>query len=1846
MNLFIEDLAGYLIDEWDRSLGVREGDREARFIVQSLDSVGTLALFQALDAHRRDRAGPMNLACYFRVATGLWQAWAAAGPGRVSSGAAASAVAELERQGWIDKEDQLTWYRNRTAQEEGAEGLVVVLVGFNHATDQGGLADFHRVDEKRLIGHLKGSFQPWLQRIAARLSVDPGETELVRFDTVLQGLFELRPLRLAKLAGFLQPLIDQAPCYDFGEFRARVFKALPFWEIPPLLADGQGGVLNGPAAVKILNEADAFISHQRYKTLAGRRKDWIKIDAALAKPGFVLPLRVDGTAEFADLADYRSCIEGFIKRADLETRARLLKVDFMPLQRALDPPAVPGTKKAPPNTIPAFQAMSFQALLQGVWEALLRFADKQCAEHCLWERLAGIQVKLEAFHHDLSGDDGGGIGAKEMAVELLRGCLGGLEQRFAEMELKLPLNAEQAQRPPANWERPVEIVLALDLDALAIVAVKRNARPYVQFRVNIADVDVALPVPPLTFRWYLDDTQPERVRQQCAKRVGLAWKQQGADAHRVLPAFRVNRVDLTALFFAADADEANRLVTKALGRLELVDLMEGLPNQQMDSALRAATKKLIAAYRQWLDATLERGYYSALFKELLTLLGAYDELAGLVLNSGMVGAPELLRRLYKAFLVVDDQALPNDPFLATAVAWGLTPAVLELSLAQTRFLADGFPEAIAELALGDRRSGKAVFERLLDLSRLQRPLTALVTDAKDHLSTDSRSFGLLHCLGKVPDTAKSLAVQTLLKEDESDDDEDVNDIIGPCEEQTVVLKVLNLYQDLHAYARDGLRILAVNVRDLSIILSGVDTFLKQVLKGTTGGAEPRDLPPFYCTVMVYSTSSSPLAMENGLALWRDHIMESHRESGRALDLTVGHRFAPKRQIAELLHRERRLYDLAFLFHFLRTDMDGKLDPALAFTMGADGVGGYFPIAEYPRPIKSGDRTRRQMLLSNRRLRIQTRHSDLSARLRGTGQEATDFVVYGQVDFAPWADVVRDLHAHAQWVVCMDSFVDKRLLDGSAGDTQGLEQGGRRKIVGFESGLGAYGELNLTISTEQDTLEQLTERVAHELTGLLPHQSPVSFPTMAERIVRDAEEIIGLASLRAVLGHGEKLREVVGFAAICRMLNRPHGEMSQLLPLDALQHWFEDADTDHRADLLALTLEVRPDSVEGPLIHATVVECKMAGYSAVTKAQALAQVSKALRHFTRQFAPRGGTAGQRGFDRRYWWAQLHRAIASRALVTLSEQALRQLDHALENLAEGRFKICWRGVIFTFWTNSAIAEQKVTPLTPPDPVTQAPIPTPPGFAIEQVELGYEGLAALFAQAEPEASFSPGGVAICLVPRDLGGHPLGAGHGPAQWDRQVAKTAANAPCVGGMGGEGVTEPPANAPIPAPTPQEWPWAPTPTTPISGPSAVTRVPVPPMPTTDVGTGSGGLKTPVEETAASSPADKAGAHATEPPQDADQVPFTLPERILIGTRPNGEPVYWHYGHPKLQNRHLLIFGTSGSGKTYGIQCLLAEMACTGLRSLIVDYTDGFLPTQVERRFTQVANPKDHFVYTERLPLNPFRRQRQVIDPAKPAVEEGSFQVASRIESIFAAVFDMGDQQSAALIRSLQSGLDLDPGFSLDKLLPRLREDSPQGESLANKLEPLIQAKPFREGVESAWDGMLTSASNRVHVLQLRGLAREIQKLVTEFVLWDLWDYAQSTGGEGRPIPIVLDEIQNLDHSSDSPLDKMLREGRKFGVSLLLATQTTSQFNAEQRDRLFQAGHKLFFKPATTEIDRFAQILTQATSGISKAEWTQRLAKLEKGYCWSLGPVLRPDGTFMEEAVLVSVTALEQRRFEG
>ena len=377
------------------------------------------------------------------------------------------------------------------------------------------------------------------------------------------------------------------------------------------------------------------------------------------------------------------------------------------------------------------------------------------------------------------------------------------------------------------------------------------------------------------------------------------------------------------------------------------------------------------------------------------------------------------------------------------------------------------------------------------------------------------------------------------------------------------------------------------------------------------------------------------------------------------------------------------------------------------------------------------------------------------------------------------------------------------------------------------------------------------------------------------------------------------------------------------------------------------------------------------------------------------------------------------------------------------------------------------------------------------------------------------------------------------------------------------------------------------------------------------------------------------------------------ERILIGTTSNGSrPVYWEFWHKDLNNRHILLFGASGMGKTYAIQCLLSELGQNGQNSLIVDYTNGFFDNQLEDDFKALLNPMQHILRTRPFAINPFRQQVETIGDV--FIAEGEANTAQRISGVFAEVYDLGDQQKSVLYQAIRNGISYsrDTIMTMDDLVPCLEEIGEErgttgaaAKSLISKIRPFIDQKPFGKEEVGSWERLFADSQHRCHVLQLAGFLRDSSRLITEFSLIDLYWYYRGRGTEDSPRVLVLDEIQNLDHKEETPLAQLLREGRKFGFSLILATQTMSNLEKDQRDRLFNAAHKLFFRPTDTELRTYADIAAM-TTGEKVDTWKTRLASLKKGECYSLGPSLNEaTGRLEVKAFRIQVTPIGKRGFD-
>lgn len=366
-------------------------------------------------------------------------------------------------------------------------------------------------------------------------------------------------------------------------------------------------------------------------------------------------------------------------------------------------------------------------------------------------------------------------------------------------------------------------------------------------------------------------------------------------------------------------------------------------------------------------------------------------------------------------------------------------------------------------------------------------------------------------------------------------------------------------------------------------------------------------------------------------------------------------------------------------------------------------------------------------------------------------------------------------------------------------------------------------------------------------------------------------------------------------------------------------------------------------------------------------------------------------------------------------------------------------------------------------------------------------------------------------------------------------------------------------------------------------------------------------------------------------------------RLLLGKgKHTNKDFYWEYGNKGLSNRHMLITGKSGQGKTYFIQTLLYELSKNNIDSIVVDYTDGFLPGQLEREFIEsLGNKIEHrIVAQQKLPFNPFQL-REIDLGGGLKFPEDVQDMIDRVTQVLDFVFNLGPQQKYELSTAIREGYQtFGEDFTFTKLKHQLEEGENAQTKLLGRISPLLDRDPFAYSDDFSWDSVFSN-KGMVHIFQLKGFQPNIQKVLIEFMLWDLWGYSQAEGSKNKPLPIVLDEVQNLDFSSSAPTVKILQEGRKFGWSGIFATQQIDSIKGEGLKAIYNATEAVHFLPPEVQVKAIARAYT--TDENNRVEFETMLKSLKKGEAIDVGPNLSSDGSLSQTTFNpILITQLEDR----
>lgn len=334
----------------------------------------------------------------------------------------------------------------------------------------------------------------------------------------------------------------------------------------------------------------------------------------------------------------------------------------------------------------------------------------------------------------------------------------------------------------------------------------------------------------------------------------------------------------------------------------------------------------------------------------------------------------------------------------------------------------------------------------------------------------------------------------------------------------------------------------------------------------------------------------------------------------------------------------------------------------------------------------------------------------------------------------------------------------------------------------------------------------------------------------------------------------------------------------------------------------------------------------------------------------------------------------------------------------------------------------------------------------------------------------------------------------------------------------------------------------------------------------------------------------------------------MSNKVKIGTALNNtQEVFLNVISPQT-NGHTLLLGESGSGKTYFSQVLVEELVRQGCKIFILDLAGSLSNTQGDKVFFQNMSDKimTFNVSRDGVPINIFQRIR--LD--KETVEKDCDLVGRLIDSLSCCV-GTGEIQRGCLYKYMMEMLrhcrqeECRPSLHLLREMLSWDRSNP-ARKLVSRLNLLIDGDYFSS---EAREDM--GEQHIVKLLQMQSVPSGIKRVVADIVLWQLWSWAVQSGNRYEPVFVLIDEFQNLNFSPSSPLYKILCEGRKYGLNLILATQFfQGKFSYNVEMAIDQMGNKIFFKPSDREIKYVASLLVNDIEG--KKKWEQILRMLRRG----------------------------------
>jgi len=305
-------------------------------------------------------------------------------------------------------------------------------------------------------------------------------------------------------------------------------------------------------------------------------------------------------------------------------------------------------------------------------------------------------------------------------------------------------------------------------------------------------------------------------------------------------------------------------------------------------------------------------------------------------------------------------------------------------------------------------------------------------------------------------------------------------------------------------------------------------------------------------------------------------------------------------------------------------------------------------------------------------------------------------------------------------------------------------------------------------------------------------------------------------------------------------------------------------------------------------------------------------------------------------------------------------------------------------------------------------------------------------------------------------------------------------------------------------------------------------------------------------------------------------------------------------NPDALRRHLVILGKTGTGKSNILRVITAEIIRRKLGSVVLLDPHGDTARSISCEFprsTMVLSPYPLDRGSEKMAvtINPLSVGKSVNNPSavsgwireafstESSLSQGTW--GPRLELIFTSLLNqlmvsrpgatLGDLLSL-LTDQLKMKLFL-KDVTDDNLRQFLKSQMADWRgwnqyvsSSVNKLLPIISDPGLRNIASGRVDSVdlfqYIQEDARILVAEIwRGITSdENYRILSVLLLLKLWMLSMESTDMKFPVYVVIDEAQLL---SENIMDRLLREGRKFGFRLIIATQFIGRSNEKIRESI-------------------------------------------------------------------------------